>query len=75
MLAGGDALPRRTADSGQGWRPNFPDQGPTTINYIPYQFEPPTSTGAPQEDFFGHYRWTRGGIRGVDFGTEVTNVR
>ena len=68
-------LDRRTRDSGPGWRPNQPDQGPTIITYLPYQFEPPTSNGAVSETFFGHYRWTRGGIRGVDFGPEVTGVR
>jgi prepilin-type N-terminal cleavage/methylation domain-containing protein len=66
---------RHTADSGRGWQPNHPDQGPTIITYTPYQFEPPTSTGGPSEDFFGHYRWTRGGIKGVDVGPEVTGMR
>jgi prepilin-type N-terminal cleavage/methylation domain-containing protein len=71
----GSVVERRTADSGAGWQANLPDAGPTVINYVPYQYEPPTSTGAPTETFFGHYRWTRGGIKGVDFGTEVTSVR
>jgi prepilin-type N-terminal cleavage/methylation domain-containing protein len=62
---------RRTSDSGPGWQPNFPERGPTIITYKPYQYEPPTSTGAETETFFGRYRWTRGGIRGVDFGPEV----
>lgn len=66
---------RKTADSGPGWRPNFPDQGPTVITYKPYQYEPPTSTGAVSEDFVGRYRWTRGGLKGVDFGPEVTDAR
>jgi prepilin-type N-terminal cleavage/methylation domain-containing protein len=65
---------RRTRDSGQGWQPNNPAQGPTIINYRPYQFEPPTSTGAPVEALKGHYRWTRGGLGGVDYGAEV-NMR
>jgi prepilin-type N-terminal cleavage/methylation domain-containing protein len=68
-------LMRRTSESGRGWRPNQPDQGPTTFTYTPYQFEPPTSTGAQSEDFFGHYRWTRGGIKGIDVGAEVVGVR
>jgi prepilin-type N-terminal cleavage/methylation domain-containing protein len=71
----GSVVERRTADSGAGWQSNFPDSGPTTITYVPYQHEPPTSSGAPSELFFGHYRWTRGGIKGVDFGVEVTGVR
>ena len=71
----GSVVERRTRDSGNGWQANFPDQGPTTILYTPYQYEAPTSNGALTESFFGHYRWTRGGIRGADFGGEVTNVR
>ncbi len=71
----GSVVERRTSDSGRGWQANFPTQGPTVIHYQPYRYEPPTSTGAASEDLFGHYRWTRGGIRGVDFGTEITSVR
>ena len=66
---------RATKDAGHGWRPNQPDAGPTIITYKPYQYEPPTSTGAVSEDFPGRYRWTRGGLKGVDFGPEITNVR
>jgi prepilin-type N-terminal cleavage/methylation domain-containing protein len=63
---------RQTSDSGLGWRPNQPlDPGHTTITYQPYQYEPPTSTGAPSEQFAGRYRWTRRGLRGVDAGAEV----
>jgi prepilin-type N-terminal cleavage/methylation domain-containing protein len=66
---------RRTGDSNPGWQANFPDQGPTTIPYQPYQYQPPTLSGAATDNLIGHYHWTRGGIRGVDFGSEVTNVR
>jgi hypothetical protein len=68
-------LDRRTADAGPGWKPNHPEQGPTIITYQPYLYEPPTSTGAVSEQFFGRYRWTRGGLKGVDFGPEVVDVR
>lgn len=67
---------RKTRDSGLGWRPNQPlEPTHSIINYRPYQYEPPTSTGAPSEAFPGRYRWTRGGIRGVDFGSEITGIR
>ncbi len=68
-------LERKTRDSGRGWQPNAPNAGPTTIVYVPFQYEPPTSNGAASESFPGHYRWTRGGLKGVDFGPEVTGVR
>lgn len=67
---------RKTKDSGLGWQPNFPDRTqPTTIVYAPYQYEPRTSTGAATESFAGRYRWTRGGLKGVDFGGEVKDAR
>ncbi|MFT3685265.1 MAG: type II secretion system protein [Phycisphaerales bacterium] len=65
---------RATKDAGLGWQPNHPTAGPTMVMYSPYQYEPPTSTGAASETFPGRYRWTRGGLKGVDFGSEVTGV-
>ena len=66
---------RKTIDSNLGWLSNAPQFGPTAIVYEPFQFEPPTSTGAQREIFPGRYRWTRGGLKGIDFGPEVTDVR
>lgn len=63
----GSIVTRRTADSQPGWRPTRPDEGPTTIVYRPYQYEPKTSTGEVSESLIGHYRWTRDGLRGFDF--------
>jgi len=66
---------RRTKDVGYGWQPNFPaSPASTSIFYTPYQYEPPTSNRATTEIFFGRYRWTRGGIRGSDYGNEVSGV-
>jgi prepilin-type N-terminal cleavage/methylation domain-containing protein len=67
---------RLTADSNKGWNP----QTPTSANaasymYAPDVWEPPTSQGTftpPELIPAGYYRWTRGGIRGVDFnGNEI----
>ncbi len=66
---------RRTKDVGYGWQPNAPaSPAATNIFYTPYQYEPPTSNRTTTETFFGRYRWTRGGIRGSDYGNEVTGV-
>lgn len=70
----GSVQMRKTADSAMGWTPNNPRGGPSAIVYLPYQYEPPTSNGAESEIFTGVYRWTRGGLRGLDFGKEITNV-
>lgn len=72
----GSVVDRKTSDANLGWQPNAPAAGPTLVRYIPYRYEPPTSNGQPVETFPGRYRWTRGGLKGVDFGGgEVTNAR
>lgn len=71
----GSVIERKTRDSGAGWQPNAPTAGPTTIVYAPFSYEPPTSTGAATESFVGRYRWTRGGLKGIDFGPEVTGTQ
>ncbi|MBX3403454.1 MAG: type II secretion system protein [Phycisphaeraceae bacterium] len=60
---------RKTAETNQGFNPAAPNNpNPTTFNYAPAGWESPTRSGAAQEAVRGHYRWTRGGLRGVDFG-------
>jgi hypothetical protein len=72
----GSVVDRKTIDANLGWQPNAPSGGPTLVRYQPYRYEPPTSNGQLAEIFPGRYRWTRGGLKGVDFGgSEVTNVR
>jgi hypothetical protein len=72
LMSDGAAGARRTRDANEGWRPNFisgPD--PVRFPYSPREWEPPTSTGEPEEMIeAGYYRWTRGGILGRDFGGE-----
>lgn len=72
----GSVLDRKTSNANLGWKPYDPNGGPTQIVYDPYRYEPRTSNGAATETFFGRYRWTRGGLQGVDFaGGEITTVR
>jgi len=71
----GSVLERKTSDAGVGWQPNNPERGPTIIMYVPYRYEAPASNGGTAENFPGRYRWTRGGLRGVDFGPEITRAR
>ena len=60
-----------TADTNEGWLPNSPaSPRPTFVSYNPRPWEAPLS--GPTRAFPGHYRWTRGGLQGIDFaGTEV----
>jgi prepilin-type N-terminal cleavage/methylation domain-containing protein len=63
----GSVTIRKTADSQPGWNPANPNGGPTTYQYWPTSFEPPTLSGAAADTVTGYFRWTRSGLRGVDF--------
>jgi prepilin-type N-terminal cleavage/methylation domain-containing protein len=59
---------RRTQDANPGWNPSTPDSpAPTTYQYWPTSAEPPTLSGAEHDNVLGYYRWTRSGLKGVDF--------
>ncbi len=70
LLVDGSVSVRRTSDSNHGWNPASPTNEKIFILYGPSQEEPPTLSGAPSETVEGHYRWTRRGLKGVDFGGE-----
>ena len=60
-----------TANANKGADPNvINSMFPMQYYYNPsiLGFEPPTRSGAIQELVTGYYRWTRGGLKGVDFG-------
>ena len=65
---------RRTADANPGWDPtltSIPDFA-TQFKYAPLPNEPKTVSGLPFDLVKGYYRWTRAGLRGIDFsGAEV----
>jgi prepilin-type N-terminal cleavage/methylation domain-containing protein len=69
MMFDGSVMMRITQDANKGWNPqakNSPQ--PTTYQYYPAGNEPPTLSGMPADIVTGYFRWTRGGLRGVDFG-------
>lgn len=68
LLFDGSVQVRLTRDSNPGWNPVLPNAGPTTYFYQPHPHEPRTLSGAAADLVTGHFRWTRGGLRGVDFG-------
>jgi prepilin-type N-terminal cleavage/methylation domain-containing protein len=75
VLFDGSVNVYRTGDTNPGWQPNNESNpNPTRSGYTPRPWEAPTSTGAPAELFTGHYRWTRGGLRGVDIGGPEINT-
>jgi prepilin-type N-terminal cleavage/methylation domain-containing protein len=65
----GHASIRTTGAANKGWDPRAPQSVfPLLYHYTPGPGEPPTLSGAPSETVNGYYRWTRKGLRGVDFG-------
>ena len=66
---------RLTGESNPGFKPNNPtNDNPTIGTYDPslLGFEPPTRSGAVKETVTFYYRWTRGGLKGIDYGgTEI----
>ena len=65
----GSAALRQTSDANQGWHPIRPrDSNPTYFNYRPRAWEAPAlDPRGVDRRVIGHYRWTRGGLKGVDF--------
>jgi prepilin-type N-terminal cleavage/methylation domain-containing protein len=69
---------RRTSDSNKGWdRRNHRMTTPVRFSYFPDPaFESPVPAGRSGIIEAGYYKWTRGGLRGIDFaGTEVDTSR
>jgi prepilin-type N-terminal cleavage/methylation domain-containing protein len=71
MMFDGSVAMRRTGDANPGWNPRTPNGGPTSYTYFPQGNEltlSPTLSGNTSDLVLGYYRWTRGGLRGVDYG-------
>jgi hypothetical protein len=70
----GSVAIRKTKDSNLGWDPRYPFSAPTQYQYwpVPGSGDPPTLSGQPADLVYPYFRWTRFGLRGVDFaGSEV----
>ena len=58
---------RATRESNPGFRPRTPASPDPSEVLVPV-------SGAPIKRVVGHYRWTRGGLRGIDFGGSEINT-
>jgi len=77
LMFDGSSNVYRTADGNPGWNPNSPTSpNPTRIAYSPSArgWEAPTRSGNPTDIVDGYYRWTRGGIAGVDFNAQEVDT-
>ncbi len=73
----GSASSPYTGDANPGFRPNSAgDQDPTRYVYDPsiLNYEPATRSGEVSDRVDGFYRWTRGGLKGVDYGADEINT-
>ncbi len=71
----GSVRVKRTGDADKGWsrvKPTSTEH--TKLNYEPDgAYESPTLSGKPSDPGLpAYYRWTRGGLRGVDFGGKTS---
>lgn len=59
---------RSSTVANSGWKSFSPaDAAGTVVTYSPQPHEP-DAIGGPTNSGYGRYRWTRGGLAGVDFG-------
>ncbi len=58
-----------------GWHPQQPTSGePMHYTYSPDVWEDPPYSGVSPEQARGYYRWTRGGVRGIDVNGHEINT-
>jgi len=77
MFFDGSVRALQTSDSNPGFRPNQPKVNiPTEYRYNPdLSYEPPSMPDETGVDkVTGHYKWTRGGLKGVDYGGSEINT-
>ncbi len=68
MMFDGSVSVRMTGDANPGFQPNNPrSPEPTRFKHLPLHNEGDALNPAG-DDVIGYYKWTRGGLRGVDFG-------
>ncbi len=68
LFADGSVRVKATGDSNEGWDPREPGSPlPTTYRYRG-DWEALPLSGNEEDIVIGHYRWTRAGLAGRDFG-------
>ncbi len=74
LMFDGSVSIRLTQDANEGFQPNRPSSSePTRYRYVPVGPEG-ESIDANGDEVIGHYKWTRGGLRGIDFGGSEINT-
>jgi len=74
LMFDGSVSVRLTSDANPGFQPNDPaSPEPTRFRHKPFGIEG-DSLDDDGDDVIGYYKWTRGGLRGVDFGGSEINT-
>jgi prepilin-type N-terminal cleavage/methylation domain-containing protein len=69
LMFDGSVNIRMSGDGNKGWHALVKATNFTTIiNYTPADYEPRTRTGNSFDQTDGYYQWTRGGLKGIDYG-------
>lgn len=75
VLFDGSVSVRKTRDANRGWDPRTPNSNAMQYQYWPAGAgDPPTLSGAAFDNYYPYYRWTRNGLRGIDFGGRMRNI-
>jgi prepilin-type N-terminal cleavage/methylation domain-containing protein len=68
LMFDGSVSVRLTSEANPGFQPNDPTSPePTSFRHKPFGLEG-DSLSADGDEVIGYYKWTRGGLRGIDFG-------
>ena len=68
LMFDGSVSMRLTKDANEGFQPNNPrSPEPTQFRYVPFGPDG-DALNADGDEVIGYYKWTRGGLRGIDFG-------
>jgi len=71
----GSATVNVTGDANIGWNPTSSNSGSLPFfKYDPDNWEPRAKSPTGTDKVFGYYRWTRGGLKGVDYGGEEVRM-
>ncbi|HMN40824.1 MAG TPA: type II secretion system protein [Phycisphaerales bacterium] len=69
VMFDGSVAMRKVKSSNKGWDPRYPNNpNPPVYLYYPTGSEAPTLSGGITDNYYPYFRWTRRGLRGVDFG-------
>lgn len=68
LMFDGSSSYKQTKNANRGWDPWAPASVGFQYQYRPDAWEPRTFSGGATDLVYGYYRYTRGGLRGVDVG-------